>query len=164
MTPVDSLLQQLHDIEGLDAIPSWPLALGWRMIIGLGIIIIALAAWYLIQWVRFRRSWKYDTLKKLNELLDDLSRPAVTDEKVRSAATLFSEYMRRIALRRFSRNTCAGLTGKAWLTWLSENDAKNFDWASQGQLLIHAPYAPASYAVTADQLKLLIQAAKEWVC
>lgn len=159
MNEVDSLLKQLNDIEGLDSISSWPLAIGWWILMGLGIAILSLAAWYLIQWIIYRRSWKYETLEKLNDLSKNL-----TDEKIKEAAILLSEYLRRIAMRRFSRKTCAGLRGQEWLKWLSEHDAKNFDWVNQGKLLIDAPYAPSNHGLTAEQLKRLIQAAKEWVC
>jgi hypothetical protein len=114
--------------------------------------------------LKFRRSWKYDTLEKLNHLFKDLSYPSITDVEIQHAIVLFSEYLRRIALHRFSRNTCAGLTGQTWLDWLSRHDAKNFDWVNHGNLLIQAPYAPSSHGLTAEQLKVLIQAAKEWVC
>jgi len=163
MNNIDALLEQLNDIEGLDPIQIWPLAIGWWIIIGVGVVLLSSLVWYLIKRLRFRRSWKYDTLKKLNQLFKILSDPSITDSGIQNEIVLFSEYLRRIALRRFSRNTCAGLTGHAWLEWLSKHDSKNFDWVNHGKLLIHAPYAPFNPGLTAEQLKILIQAAKEWV-
>ena len=37
---MSSLMQQLHDIEGLDPISPWPLAIGWWVSIVCGIIIL----------------------------------------------------------------------------------------------------------------------------
>lgn len=163
MSDINALLEQLHDIEGLDSVSVWPLAIGWWIVIALGVVLVSLAVWFLIRWLLFRMSWKYDTLKKLNHLLGILSSSSISDEEMQNAVVLFSEYLRRIALRRFSRKECAGLKGQAWLEWLSKRDVKNFDWVNAGKLLIHAPYAPKSRQLTPEQLKRLIQAAKEWV-
>lgn len=164
MNGMDALLEQLHDIEGLDPINAWPLAIGWWIIIGLGAGLLLLAIGFLVRWLKFRRSWKYDSLEKLNDLLGDISHSSVTNADIQEAAVLFSEYLRRIALRRYSRKKCAGLTGQAWLEWLAKHDAKHFDWIEQGKLLIYTPYARVNPGLTAEQLKKLILAAKEWVC
>jgi hypothetical protein len=164
MNEIDALMEQLHDIEGLDPISAWPLAIGWWVIIGLAVVLLSLVACYLIRWLAFRRSWKYDILQQLDQLLASLSAPTVSDETIQSAAIDLSEYLRRIAVRRYARKTCAGLTGIEWLQWLSQHDAQNFDWVNQGKLLIHVPYTPANDGLTAEQLTLLVQAAKGWVC
>lgn len=163
MNDLDSLLKQLHDIEGLDPIHAWPLAIGWWVLIGVSAIVAVIALVYLIRWVQFRRSWKYDSQAKLNALLNDLSNPSTTPAKVQEVAILLSEYLRRIALRRYSRKTCAKLTGDAWLQWLTKNDTKNFDWSAEGNPLVVAPYAPANHHFEVEQLKKLVYAAKEWV-
>jgi hypothetical protein len=163
MNEINPLLEKLHDIAGLDPIPLWPLAIGWWIVIGFGTIMLLLAALGLTRWLKFRRSWKYDTLEKLEYLSQTLSQPTVSNMEIQHTATFFSEYLRRIALRRFSRSACAGLTGQAWLEWLTKHDSKNFDWVKHGKSLIQAPYAPAHHRLAPEQLKILIQAAKEWV-
>lgn len=157
------LLEQLRPIEGLDPIGPWPLAIGWWILIGFGLALLSWATASLLRWLAFRRSWKYDTLAKLNDLLHALSEPSVTATSIQNSVILFSEYLRCIALRRFPRNTCAGLTGNAWLEWLSQHDSKQFDWVKKGKCLIHAPYAPTSPNLKVEELKTLVQAAKEWV-
>jgi hypothetical protein len=155
---MNNLLKQLHDIEGLDAISSWPLPIGWWIVMVISILVILLGTLSLIRWIIFLRSWKNDTLKKLAKLEKNLG-SSTTLETV----AMLSEYLRRIALKRYSRKECAGLIGEAWLKWLKENDPKQFDWEKRAVILIKAPYAPLNHELPSDQIKDLIQAAREWV-
>lgn len=150
---------QLHDIEGLDSISWWPLAIGWWVVIAVGILMMGAIAFLAIYKLAFKRSWKNDTFQKLAILEKNLS-----DATTRETAVTLSEYLRRIALKRFPRQECAGLVGEAWLEWLARNDPKSFDWEKRGTLLIEAPYAPSkSNRLSVDQIKDLIQAVREWV-
>lgn len=155
---INVLMDQLHDIEGLDPISWWPLALGWWVLIGLGIILVFAVGCLVASKIAFKRSWKNDAFKKLAKLEKYLS-----DATAREVAIVLSEYVRRIALCRFSRNECAGLVDEAWLKWLAEHDPKNFDWEKNGKILIEVPYAPDNYRLSAHQLKDLIQAVRYWV-
>jgi len=155
---MNSLLEQLHDIEGLDPVSWWPLAIGWWVVIVIGIVIVCLIAFYVSYRLAFRRSWKNDTFQRLAQLEKNLS-----EETARVAVIALSEYLRRIALRRFSRKECAGLVGEAWLQWLTKHDPKKFDWEKRGALLINAPYAPLNHSISIQQIKDLIQAVRNWV-
>ena len=155
---MNTLLEQLHDIEGLDPISKWPLAMGWWILLGVAVILLIGIGWGLIRWIAYRRSWKSDTLRKLALLEKDLS-----EETARETAVILSEYMRRIALRRFPRKECAGLVGDSWLQWLAKHDPKNFDWEKKGMLLTEIPYAPHHHKICKSQMKELIHAAKDWV-
>lgn len=155
---MNSLLDQLHDIEGLDPISWWPLAIGWWIVIVIGVVLISLTAWFIVHKLAFMRSWKNDTLQKLAALENELS-----DATARETAINLSEYLRRIALRRFSRKECAGLIGEAWLKWLTEQDLKQFDWKAKGRILIEAPYSPVHSKHSAKEIRDLIQAARDWV-
>lgn len=148
-------MNQIHDIEGLDPISMWPLALGWWFLIVGAVCVIG---YFLISWIIFKFSWKNYALKKLVTLEKNLT-------EVNASATLIqlSEYLRRIAVRRFSRKVCAGLTGNAWLKWLALHDPKQFDWEKQGRCLIDAPYAPEHASLPTAQVKELIHAARNWV-
>lgn len=156
---MDSLLEQLHDIEGIDPISWWPLAIGWWMLIIFTLCVIGLIACFAIKRWAFMRSWKSETLKNLNSLEKKLS-----EITARETIIDLSQYLRRIAVRRFSRKECAGLNGKAWLRWLAANDPKEFDWENKGALLINIPYAPHNVNVSTPQIKELIQAVRNWVC
>jgi len=155
---MDELLQQLHDIEGVGYVRWWPLAIGWWILAMFTIISLGIFCWLVARKIAFKRSWKNDILGKLAKLEKDLSDPTA-----RQAAVMLSEYLRRIALRRYSRKECAGLHGDAWLKWLTAHDPKNFDWIKNGTVLIAAPYAPVNYDLPSDQVKDLIQATREWV-
>lgn len=152
------LLDQLHDIEGLDSISSWPLAIGWWVLIVIGICMVGAIIWFVIYKIAFIRSWKNDTFKKLAILEKNL-----TEETARETVIVLSEYLRRIALRRFPRKECAALTGNAWLKWLAKHDPNSFDWETKGILLIEVPYAPMTNRLPVNQVKDLIQAVKVWV-
>lgn len=155
---MNSLLEQLHDIEGLDPMSGWPLAVGWWILIAIGIFLGCLIVFYAAYKLAFKRSWKNDTFRKLASLEGDLS-----DGTARESVIVLSEYLRRIALRRFSRKECAGLTGEAWLKWLTMHDPKKFDWEKKGTLLIDIPYAPLHASLPVNQIKDLIQAVKNWI-
>jgi hypothetical protein len=154
-----SLMQQLHDIEGLDAIGPWPLAIGWWVSIACGMLVLGSAIWLLRRRIDYLRSWKRDTFKRLDSLEHNLS----LSTSVETIAFL-SEYLRRIAVRRFPRKECAGLVGDAWLKWLKAHDPKQFDWTEKGKLLVEIPYAPACTDLPLLQIKELIQAIRFWVC
>ena len=147
-------MQELHDIEGLDAIGFWPLAIGWWICIACAAIFLAGALWLLKRRLNYLRSWKRDTLKKLDYLEHNLSS---------SSVALLSEYLRRIVVRRFPRKECAGLIGDEWLHWLKSHDPKQFDWTEKGKLLTEIPYAPVHMEVPSEQIKELIQAVRYWV-
>lgn len=151
-------MQKLHDIEGIDPISPWPLAIGWWVSIAFGILVFGSAIWLFCRTIAYLRSWKRDTFKKLKNLEQNLS-PSTSRETV----AFLSEYLRRIAIRRFPRKECAGLVGDAWLKWLTAHDPKQFDWTEKGKLLIEIPYAPAERDLPLQGIKELIEAARHWV-
>lgn len=149
---MNALLEKLHDIEGIDPIDWWPLALGWWFVAAL---IVGLSIWIGYK-IAFYLSWKGEALKKLKELEKRLQ-----ETNAKQVLIDLSEYLKRIAMHRFPRTECAGLNGEAWLVWLAEHDPKGFDWKMHGEILVSAPYAPI--APSAARIKPLIQAAKKWV-
>lgn len=155
---MNPLLEQLHDIEGIDSISGWPLAVGWWIIILISLAILCLLGFYAIRWIAFKRSWKHDTLQKLALLESNFS-----DATAKDTVIALSEYLRRIAIRRFSRKECAGLTGEAWLKWLALHDPEGYDWQNKAALLINMPYAPLNAIISANSIKELIQAIRNWV-
>lgn len=154
-----SLIEQLHDIEEIDPIAVFPLALGWWFLILCGSVVFLLIIW-LIKWrVDYLKSWKKDALTKLTLLEKKLS-PSTSAETI----VTLSEYLRRIVLRRFPREECAGLVGDAWLQWLEKQDPKQFAWRDKGKILIDTPYAPRHIELPLEQVQELIQATRYWVC
>ena len=45
---MNSLLEQLHDIEGIDAISMWPLAIGWWVLIALCVLALCILIYFII--------------------------------------------------------------------------------------------------------------------
>lgn len=156
---MSSLIPQLHDIEGIDAISIWPLAIGWWVFIAFSSLLLIGAGWLLMRRLKYLRSWKRDTFKRLDRLENHL-----THSTSKETIAFLSEYLRRIAVRRFPRKECAGLVGDSWLKWLKEHDPKQFDWIEKGRALIDIPYAPSNKDLPLQQIKELIQAVRSWVC
>lgn len=153
-----ALIEQLRDIEGIDPIGPWPLAIGWWLALVGGLLILASVLWLWKRRRAYLNSWQKDTYDKLNNLERQLS-AATAGETV----VLLSEYLRRIALRRFPRQDCAGLCGERWLKWLTLHDPAQFDWMEKGQLLVAMPYAPAPQETDLGPIKELIGAVRRWV-
>lgn len=159
-------IEQLRDIQGIQGVPWWPPGPGWWLLAG-GVILLAILAWRFRTTLRLRipplpvftmGSWRWDAARRLR----DLRHRAGTQEIKQSAGEL-SELLRRIAMARRGRESCAGLTGKEWLAWLNGNDPKGFDWNERGRLLLDAPYHPPGADGRAEELLVLIDAAHDWV-
>lgn len=155
---MSSLLEQLHDIEGLDTVSVWPLAAGWWYLIVLGICLTGFILGIIFYRISFNRSWKKDTFQKLALLEKNLN-----ETTARETATTLSEYLRRIAIKRFSRKECAGLVGERWLKWLAHHDPKKFDWEEKGVVLVNLPYAPLNSRLCVKEIQDLINAVRGWV-
>ena len=148
-----SLLAQLRDINGLDAISWWPPAPGWGLLLAAALILAGVALIFL------RRDRKPRVQKAGRaEIIATLR--SETDVKKKAAA--ISVTLRQAAIARHGRAACAGLEGQAWLDWLAQNDPAKFDWATQGKPLLDVPYAPPG-AIAAADMDALAEAAAKWV-
>jgi hypothetical protein len=148
----------LRDIQGLDPISWWPLAIGWWIAIGLFFaLILSLAIFKFIQ-LRKHRRWEYQLLTQLDQLDE-----AITPENSQKTARELAEMMRRIALERYSRQQCANLQGSRWLDWLSEKDPAHYNWSQSSIALIEAPFRQPGFVVESDCLRKTIHAMKGWV-
>lgn len=159
-------VDQLRDIAGIGGVPWWPPAIGWWLLAA-AVLVLALLAWRGRNAIRLRipplpvfriGSWRWDAGRQLNAL----RRRAVEQDTKQTAGEL-SELIRRIAIARLGRDTCAGLTGDDWLEWLRGNDPAGFDWTAAGRPLLEMPYAPPGGRGTHDELLRLIDAAETWV-
>ena len=155
---MDAPMQFLRDIRGLDPVAWWPPAVGWWLVAGLGLVLIAAGVWlWRIAPYQFE-GWRWDARQRLNRL-----RRQLDTQQPKNIAGELSELLRRIAIARCGRHSCAGLTGEAWLIWLADNDPTGFNWRDQGQLLLELPYAPPQTAGSKEALNALIGAALGWV-
>lgn len=155
---MNPLLEELHDIEGIDPVSWWPPAIGWWGVLVAFIVTGLLILLYYIRRLAYMRSWKNDALKQLTQLENKLN-----DENSRQTAEALSEYMRRIALTLHSRKECAGLVGDDWLAWLEAHDPQNFAWRSKGKFLIDIPYSPADRSPPKEKVREILIVMKRWV-
>lgn len=151
-------LDQLRDIHGPDPVGWWPPAPGWW----LAAIGALLLLWLVVAGLRFVSryplfTWHHDARRRLLGL-----RHALGAEPPAEVAARLSELLRRVAMARIGRDSCAGLAGNDWLQWLAEHDPEGFDWRGVGRPLIELPYAPPGTTADAAHLRRLIDAAIPW--
>jgi hypothetical protein len=148
-------MAQLRDIRGLDAIPWWPPAPGWWLALAGALLLMLLLIWSIRHLLRFPPGgWRNEARQRLRAL-----RRALRETPTKEIAGELSELLRRIAMARFGRRDCAGLSGEDWLEWLREKDPSGFDWATRGRVLLRLPYAPEGDAEDAKAVRALIDAA-----
>jgi Domain of unknown function (DUF4381) len=166
MQPVmQPALDQLRDIQGIGSVPWWPLATGWWLLMAaLVVVAFALYHWRFILRLRVPipgitlGTWRWDAAAALRSL----RRRAHEGQDPKQTVGELSELLRRIAMARWGRESCAGLNGETWLAWLAVKDPTGFPWEQRGRLLITAPYAPPG-ALGERDLLALIDAAFAWV-
>lgn len=150
--------QYLRDIRGLDSIGWWPPALGWWLVAVLAILMLT---GVILLWQKrhsFGGGWRRDAIQSLKTLR---YRSSLEDPKL--IGDELSELLRRIAIAHRGRRACAGITGEAWLEWLSRDDPTGFDWKKHGRILLTLPYAPPKPEARREELKGVIEAALRWV-
>jgi hypothetical protein len=155
---MDTSMQFLRDIHGLDPIGWWPPAIGWWLVAVLAIALATAGVWLWRTAPYQFEGWRWDARQRLKRL-----RRQVETEQPKAIAGELSELLRRIAIARCGRHMCAGITGPAWLDWLAENDPAGYDWRKRGQVLLKLPYAPPEPLESKETLIELIDAALAWV-
>lgn len=152
------LLQKMHDIEGLDPTSNWPLAFGWWLVICSIVVLFVFGIWWYLKNKKYKTSWLYLAYIKLTRLENSIAK-----DPNKNIINDLSECLRQIAIKKYPREACAGIFGRAWLIWLKEHDPNNFDWLQYGKPLILGPYAPNLENISTAELQKLIQATKRWV-
>jgi hypothetical protein len=158
-------LDQLRDIQGITGVSWWPLATGWWLLLAV-LVALAFAAYHWRTILRLRvpipgitlGTWRWDAAAQLRSL----RRRAREGQEPKTTVDELSELLRRIAMARWGRESCAGLTGEEWLAWLAAKDPAGFPWEVRGRLLATAPYAPPG-ALSERDILALIDAAYSWV-
>ncbi|MBY0500833.1 MAG: DUF4381 domain-containing protein [Alphaproteobacteria bacterium] len=155
---MSNLLDQLYDIEGIDPIHWWPLALGWWIIIVFLVVCLLGLVIYYYRKRALKRSWQYRILTQLSLMEQNLK-----EGEIQPTLIELSQLIRRIAIHRYSRLECAGLEGKSWLYWLKNQDPHQFDWETKGKCLLEAPYSPSYHGIPHEDIIDLIKAIRKWV-
>jgi hypothetical protein len=151
-------LAQLRDIQGLDRISRWPLALGWWILFALILVLLtSTIAFYFIR-RKYKARWQYQLLQRLEQMESRLN-----PEQSQTLATELAQLLRRVAVHRYSRSECAQLYGKEWLAWMTQKDPQQFDWSQSANVLTQAPFQPQGTVIDQESLQKTIRAAKAWV-
>jgi hypothetical protein len=151
-------MEDLIDIQGLDYISWWPLALGWWILIAIVLISVGSTVFFVVRKIKYQRSWQYKAYKRLASMQTDIG---AADSK--QVLQNLSIEIRKIAMLTTKRESCAGLIGPKWLEWLQQHDPTGFAWQENGGLLISAQYMPNSATDNPEQISKLIAAAQGWV-
>jgi hypothetical protein len=150
------MTEQLRDIQGLDSLSGWPLAPGWWLVFIL-ILLFIFGIFYIVWKLRTRQpDWRLEYRREWAMLL---RRYPDSRERLIQLNIL----LKRVAMQRYGRHHCAGLTGKAWLAWLTEHDPQGFNWLQFSHELINLPYQPTTIKLDEQQWQLLSQAVKIWI-
>lgn len=136
-------LDRLHDVVVPPAVPFWPPAPGWYVVIAIGAICLAAALYHL--WTRWRaNAYRREALREL--------------ETADSSAGI-SEILRRVALSIAPRDEVAAQTGNSWTQWLTAHCPEPMPEDVRDQLTIGIYRPPPS----GDDLTALREYAKHWI-
>jgi hypothetical protein len=131
--PFDPQTLPLRDIHLPDPVGWWPPALGWWLLLGLTLLLLAMLVYL---WRRRRRSrFRRLALRELDRLAQ-----LPTGE----LAAALSQLLRQAALCHFPRHEVAGLCGEAWLAFLDRPFADRPFAEGIGRSLLDAPYRPGA--------------------
>lgn len=152
-------MDELRDIKGLQEISWLPLAPGWWIVIAGIIVLLSLLIGVIIYYRRRPPKlplWQTVAMQEWS-ILQEVTLPKRKD------VTQLAELLRRVAIQRYGRESCAGLVGQHWLIWLAERDSQQFDWQTAGRLLLEVPYLPEENDIDPHQFKLLLIAVRHWI-
>ena len=135
MNPAATATLDLRDIHAAAAPSFWPPAPGWWLLALLLIVVLVLSA----RWL-FRRYRSYRLKRQIMDAIESLSDGYQDDTEAFTAR--LSRLLRRIALRRYSRERVASLTGSDWLRFLDETGGNGEIERGVGRILEVGPYRP----------------------
>ncbi|CAK0744355.1 hypothetical protein CCP4SC76_1490007 [Gammaproteobacteria bacterium] len=122
------------------------------------VLLTGLVVWLAWYYLPTFRNWRRDARRHLAAL-----RQRARSQPVQKTASELSELLRRVAMARLGRASCASLTGSAWLKWLENHDPQGFSWTRRGTALLDLPYAPPDQAGHLADLLVLIDATQHWI-
>ena len=136
-TPLTAENLPLHDIHLPPPVSWWPPAPGWWLL--LVTIVIFLAAIYFLHNGWYRRRYKRLALKQLQELEQQYQ----LQDDCRQLYQALSRLLRQAALLHFPKESCAGLVGETWLTFLDQKLGDKSFSDGIGRQIISGPYTTA---------------------
>ena len=153
------LLSKASDIHDITDISVWPLAAGWWLVMFLFLVACFIVAKKIIAIKTFRKSWKYRLVKELEEIANSQD-----VQKAKENISRINDLLKRLSIQLYGRKDSAGLTGRQWLSWLTNRDPKNFNWLKKAEILIEHPYMPEEkIKASQEQISALAKAARNWL-
>lgn len=144
----------LRDIHLPDPISWWPLAIGWWLLLGLGIL-LTFAVYFFIK--RFFQP----TLKKhALRALDSIEHTYRSTQDGIECVIALSALLRRIVLSQQHLTPPAGIIGRPWLELLDKSLKTPEFSQGVGQILLTGPYQPE---IDNEDLKQLLKLCRKWV-
>jgi len=149
-------LDRLADIVTAPPAASWPPAPGWIL---LAALLLAAGLWRL---AKEAIRWRANAYRRAG--LEELGRIARESERVPERLREVPVLLKRIALVAAGRPRVAGLSGAAWLRFLSETSAEGAFPPRAGDDLESIAYDPAAPGrLSRSDRAGLIAAAEEWI-
>ncbi|OSP55973.1 DUF4381 domain-containing protein [Pseudoruegeria sp. SK021] len=147
MTPdMIAELDKLRDIRLPDPVGWWPLAIGWWVVLALGVL--AMGGLIYAYW-QYRRSLRRLALIELA----DLKRRLAAGAPAHGIAIDLAVLLRRVGLHTTRRSAVPGLTSEAWARELTRGEAGLPEEVAE--FLAQAPYAPETADRTPADAALL---------
>jgi hypothetical protein len=132
--PAD-VLAQLKDIHLPNAVSWWPLALGWWIVLMIGVGLLLAGVYFYRRWQR--KSPQELIIAQSLQLFHALQTQSLTPKVF---IMELSELLRRTALSLYGRKTIANLAGDDWLQFLNQKGATTAFTDGEGRVLADQPY------------------------
>ncbi|MDJ0741718.1 MAG: DUF4381 domain-containing protein [Gammaproteobacteria bacterium] len=134
--PADALAA-LRGYREPAAIPLWPPAPGWWLLVALLLALVVALAW------RWRRRHRQTAASRVaRDELARLRRQFASGHDAARYVRGLSTLLRRYALAVFPRHRVAALTGDDWLGFLDRHGGRGRFVNGPGRRLVDAPYRP----------------------
>jgi hypothetical protein len=136
-------LSQLRDIHMPADIGYWPLAIGWIILIVVGLLISSGGIYLFVRrWISHRAK------REMLTLLDQLQYQYSYEKNASVTARELSVLLKRAALSQYPREEVAGLQSEGWLLFLDKTGKTTVFSQGIGRMLVTAPYQDqADYSV-----------------
>ncbi len=154
MNPTDSL--PLRDIHLPDAVSWWPPAIGWWILLILGLLLITALV------IGIRKLLQPKMNKSAKAEIEHVLHAYIEQQNDLLLLQQLSAAIRRIGISYLTREEYAGLLGKAWYQHINQLTPKHPFSESVIELLINAPYQKQPQ-IDADLLQQLIAQVRSWV-
>ena len=149
MNPM-STLAELRDIVTPPPPSAWPWAMGWWILLILGLLLLSTSIWWLWRW-QHRSIPRRLALKQLAQLQQHVADPQTLRQ--------LSQLLREVALQAHPWEQVACLNGRRWLEFLDQTGDTTQFTQGPGQILSEGPYRPLKEPLP-SQLFVLCQ---KWI-